>query len=332
MPDGIRRVKDLRLNIFKSIYTRLCFGVCYTKVDSLTVLWLKRYGMTKKKKQARHGTKDSVFTHLFSIPKYQLQLYKTLHPEDKHVKASDIETITKKCVVAQHEHNDLGILVKDTLMILVEAQSSWSPNIVIRLMSYAVQSLMDYFEEREVFLYGNSKAVCPRIELYVIYTGQRHDEPETLTFKELFFAANERCDLDATVNMIYYKTDKTDIINQYIMFCRVFNEQIKQYSYSETALKETLRICRDKEILTQYIIQRESEIMNIMTALFDQDYITRMYGVDQRREGKEEGKKEGKEETALKMLKKGMDIGIISEITDLSAEEIEAIAKQDEIK
>ena len=68
--------------------------------------------------------------------------------------------------------------------------------------------------------------------------------------------------------------------------------------------------------------------MNIMTALFDQDYITRMYGVDQRREGKEEGKKE----TALKMLKKGMDIGIISEITDLSAEEIEALAKQDEIK
>ena len=32
------------------------------------------------------------------------------------------------------------------------------------------------------------------------------------------------------------------------------------------------------------------------------------------------------------MLKKGMDIGIISEITDLSAEEIEAIAKQVEPK
>lgn len=300
--------------------------------------------MKKKSKQPKYGTKDSVFTHLFSIPKYQLQLYKTLHPEDKRVKASDIETITKKCVVAQHEHNDLGILVKDTLMILVEAQSSWSPNIVIRLMSYAVQSLMDYFEEREVFLYSNSKAVCPRIELYVIYTGQRKNEPETLTFKELFFAANERCDLNATAHVIYYKTDKTDIINQYIMFCRVFNEQIKLFGYTEIALKETLRICRNQEILTQYIIQRESEIMNIMTALFDQDYITRMYGVDQRREGikegkkegkiegKKEGKKEGKIEAALKLLKKGMDIDFISEITDLSSEEIKALAKLDNHK
>ena len=68
--------------------------------------------------------------------------------------------------------------------------------------------------------------------------------------------------------------------------------------------------------------------MNIMTALFDQDYITRMYGVDQRREERKEVKKE----TALKMLKKGMDIGVISEITDLTAEEIEAIAKQVEPK
>lgn len=221
-------------------------------------------------------------------------------------------------------------------MILVEAQSSWSPNIVIRLMSYAVQSLMDYFEEREVFLYGNSKVACPRIELYVVYTGKRKDEPETLTFKELFFAANERCDLDATVQMIYYKTDQTDIINQYIMFCRVFNEQIKQFGYTETALKETLRICRNKEILTQYIIQRESEIMNIMTALFDQDYITRMYGVDQRREGKIEGIKEGKieekKEAAIKMIKKGMEIDFISEITALSADQIKALAQQNENK
>ena len=118
--------------------------------------------MAKKANKTRYGTKDSIFTHLFSIPQYQLQLYRTLHPEDKHIRASDIETITRRCVVAQHEHNDLGILVKNRLMILVEAQSSWSPNIVIRLMSYAVQSLMDYFQEREVFLYGNNKLECPK--------------------------------------------------------------------------------------------------------------------------------------------------------------------------
>ncbi len=60
-------------------------------------------------KKTKRNTKDSVFTHLFSIPKYQLELYQTLHPEDTNVAESDIETITRECVVAQHEHNDLGI-------------------------------------------------------------------------------------------------------------------------------------------------------------------------------------------------------------------------------
>ena len=296
--------------------------------------------MAKKTKKTIHGTKDSVFTHLFSIPKYQLQLYRTLHPEDKQVKTSDIETITKKCVVAQHEHNDLGILVKDRLMILVEAQSSWSRNIVIRLMSYAVQSMMDYFKEREIFLYSNNTVVCPKPELYVIFTGERKDEPASLSFRELFFNNDMTCDLDATVHIIYYKDGNADIINQYIMFCRIFNEQVKLYGYTEKALKETLRICRDKNILAKYIIQRESEIMDIMTSLFDQDYVTRMYGLDQRREGKEEGIKEGKKEgkkegikegkkeTALKLLQNGMTVEFASTITGLSVKEIEALQKK----
>ena len=113
--------------------------------------------MAGKVKKAKQGTKDSIFTHLFSIPQYQLKLYRTLHPEDKAVKVSDIETITRRCVVAQHEHNDLGILVKNRLMILVEAQSSWSPNIVLRLMSYAVQSLMDFSVARSFCFTATAK-------------------------------------------------------------------------------------------------------------------------------------------------------------------------------
>ncbi len=292
--------------------------------------------MAGKVKKAKQGTKDSIFTHLFSIPQYQLKLYRTLHPEDKAVKVSDIETITRRCVVAQHEHNDLGILVKNRLMILVEAQSSWSPNIVLRLMSYAVQSLMDYFQSREVFLYSNSKVTCPKPELYVIYTGDRQAQPETLSFKDLFFENDSTCDLEATAHVIYYREGNADIINQYIMFCRVFNEQVKKYGYTEQALKDTLCICRDKQILLKYILQREAEIMNIMTALFDQDYVTRMYGVDQKREGLKEGMeaglkegmKEGKRETATNLLKMGMSADVVAKATGLSVEEIADLRHQ----
>ena len=86
--------------------------------------------------------KDSVFTDLFTIPKYLLELYQTLHPEDKTTTEKDLKVVTAKCVLAEHIYNDLGFMVGgDQLIMLVEAQSSWSPNIVIRLLIYVAQAL-----------------------------------------------------------------------------------------------------------------------------------------------------------------------------------------------
>ena len=77
--------------------------------------------------------KDSVFTDLFTIPKYLLELYQTLHPEDKQTTEADLKIVTAKCVLAEHIYNDLGFMVGgDQLIMLVEAQSSWSPTRKLR--------------------------------------------------------------------------------------------------------------------------------------------------------------------------------------------------------
>ena len=292
-----------------------------TKSKKKTKPEAKMQAVTKSKR----NTKDSVFTHLFSFPEYQLELYQALHPDDKDVSEADIKTITRDCVVATHEHNDLGILIKDRLMVFVEAQSSWSPNIVIRLMSYAVQSLMDYFRERDVYLFSSTKAECPRIELYAIFSFERENMPETLSLRDEFFPDSD-IDLDATVHVIHYDENKTNILQQYIMFCRVFNDQLKKYGYAFQTIRETLRICQDKNILAKYIKKLEGEIMDIMTYMFDEENNKRLFGLDQRRLGKQEGKREGKLEeknrTAIALLNIDMDISMIEQITGLSKTEI----------
>ena len=276
-------------------------------------------------KRTKRNTKDSVFTHLFSIPEYQLKLYQALHPEDQAVCESDIETITRECVVAQHAHNDLGILIKNTLMVFVEAQSTWSVNVAIRLASYAIQSLMDYFRERDVYLYSSTKVECPRIELYAIFSCERESMPDTISLRKEFFP-NGGCDIDATVRVIQFDANKNDIINQYIAFCRVFDDLRKQYGYSQKTIRETLHICRHKNILAEYVIKMENEIMNIMEYMFDQDNVTRLYGIEQmnigRREGIEEGKEEEKKATASNLLALNMDMPFIEKVTGLSQAEI----------
>jgi len=67
--------------------------------------------------------KNSVFIDMFEQDEYRLQLFQTLHPEMTDVTAADIQTITLKQVITNHQYNDLAFLVKDRLMVFVEAQS-----------------------------------------------------------------------------------------------------------------------------------------------------------------------------------------------------------------
>ena len=78
--------------------------------------------------------KNSVFIDMFGQDEYRLQLFRVLHPEMTDVTAEDIQTITLKQVITNHQYNDLAFLVKDRLMIFVESQSSWSINILLRIL------------------------------------------------------------------------------------------------------------------------------------------------------------------------------------------------------
>ena len=230
-------------------------------------------GETKLKQKS----KDSVFCDMFSMPKYLFQLYKTLHPEDEEVKTDDLSGITLKTVLSEGIYNDLGFQVKDKLMILVEAQSTWSPSIVIRSMIYLMQTLQEYFNDNNINLYQNNHIKFPKPELYVIYNKKRGNKPEYLSFKKEYFP--EGCCIDAKVKIIYLD-DSHSIINQYIKFCLVLDEQKKIYGRTKKAIEETIRICEEQDILVEYLKSRKVEGQNIMYTLFDQERINELNRLD----------------------------------------------------
>ncbi|MBO4351530.1 MAG: hypothetical protein J6A01_11380 [Proteobacteria bacterium] len=222
---------------------------------------------------SKRTAKDCLFTDLFSDPKYVWQLYKALHPEDKTARPADLKTVTIKSILADHPYNDLGFRVGNRLLILVEAQSTWTPNILIRSFCYAAQTYVDYFSELGKSLYENVKVELPMPELYILFTGRRKHKVRFISLREHFFKG-KRCDIEVKTRVIY-AGKKGDIIYQYITFCNVLDQQVKLYGKSRKALQETIRICKCKAILDEYLKTREKELMNIMTALFDQEEVTR---------------------------------------------------------
>ena len=83
-------------------------------------------------------------------------------------------------------------------MILTEAQTTWTMNIIIRALMYLVQSYHEYFERRNDNLYGSKKVKLPKAELYVIFTGKRVSKPEYVSLSEEFWGGEE-CAIDVKV-------------------------------------------------------------------------------------------------------------------------------------
>ncbi len=72
------------------------------------------------------------------------------------------------------------------------------------------------------------------------------------------------------------ETQRTLSINT-SFFCKVFDEQRNLYGMTEQAVKETIRICKDRNILKEYLISREVEVVTIMMSLFDDEQIMKSF-------------------------------------------------------
>lgn len=274
---------------------------------------------------AKYTIKDSVFTNLFQDKKYLIQLYKTLHPEDTEVTEDELKDITIHNILTDDIYNDLGFLVGDRLVILVEAQSTWTENIVIRSLIYLMTTYQDYFKRTRQNLYTSRKVKMPKPELYVIYTGDRKDHPEYISLSDAFFGG-QRVFLDARVKVLY-GTDEDDIISQYVTFTKVYNEQMKQYGRTRKTIMETIRICKDKNVLKEYLQSREKEVVSIMLAMYDEKEILREYVEYEKYHAEKSGAKKEAKENAIKMIKAGkLSIEDIPQFfTSLTPEDIKEI-------
>ena len=245
--------------------------------------------------KAKRTAKNSVFLDLFQDKKNLLKLYQTLHPEDTEATEDSLTDITIENVLTDNLYNDLGFIVHNRLMILVEAQSTWTMNILVRVLLYLAQSYHEYFQRTRQDYYKSRKVKMPKPELYVIFTGNKGQRPDKISLSREFF---EGADIDVEVKAkVIYESDTDDIINQYILFCKVFNEQTGQYGMTQRAVTETIRICRDRNVLREYLAEREKEVVTIMMSLFDEEQIMKSFIRSERHDEARE--------TAKRMIKKG---------------------------
>ena len=120
--------------------------------------------------------------------------------------------------------------------------------------------------------------------------------------KEFFDGA----DIDIEVKAkVIYESETEDIINQYIIICKVFDEQRKLYGMTEQTVRETIRICKDRNVLKEYLMNREMELVTIMMSLFNDEQIMKTYWKDMENTLTDKITHDKDRETAERMIKDG---------------------------
>ena len=285
----------------------------------------------KDEEVAKHTIKDSVFTDLFQDKKYLIQLYRTLHPEDQDTTEEQLSDITIHNIMTNDVYNDVGFMVGEKLLILTEAQATWTENIAVRILIYLMVTYQYYIKKTKQNVYKSKKIRLPKPEMYVIYTGDRKERPEYISLAKEFFDG-QNVFLDAKIKVLY-GSDQGDIISQYVTFTKVYDEQRKLHGRTRKAVTETIRICKDKNVLKEYLEEREKEVENIMLAMYDEKEILREYIESERyeaaQEAAQEAKKENAKEMVIQLLKEGLSVEQIARCSSaLSVDEVRMLQEE----
>ena len=244
--------------------------------------------------------KDSVFINLFSYPIYQMMLYRELFPADTTITPADIELFRVERILTNHPYNDLGLLVRRKLIVLAEAQTKWSINVIYRLAGYYFQSVEDFIYKTGMNVHGTTKIDLLDVEAFIIYPGtdkidkfgkidktdkkvgkvgkvdktDKNIKNDIISLRDVFFNGDpSKPDFKAR---IIYGNYKGGIIEEYMNFCRVYDEQREIHKNDlepQKWIAKTVDICIEKGFLKKYLEEHRAEVEKIMFDMYNPEYV-----------------------------------------------------------
>lgn len=289
--------------------------------------------------KVKRNYKDSVFRRLFENKEAIIELYNALSGRNYSTE-TDLEIITLENSIFGDMKNDLAFIIDGRFIILIEHQSTVSPNMPFREFIYLAKEYERLFFSADV--YSKEKIRLPVPELYVFYNGTE-DRPveEELKLSDSFCCECDTIAIEAIVKVINVNYEKNaellrscELLANYSKFIYMIRKRERITRDLQKAMEESIETCIKEGILTEFLKKNGGEIMSILYDALTREECEAIRENDGYVRGLREGEASGeargeakeKSSIARKMLKMGMDIKLISEATGLTEEEISSLS------
>ncbi|MDR2864243.1 MAG: Rpn family recombination-promoting nuclease/putative transposase [Spirochaetaceae bacterium] len=240
----------------------------------------------------------------------------------------EINTLSE--VLFKDRKNDISFLLGNKIIVLIEHQSTISPNMPLRILGYATRIYEKIIKDKQA-IYRRTLLKIPRPEFYVLYNGpDEYPEKVSLKLSDAFTEKNTgepALELNVSVYNINkgknpYLAEKCKTLDEYetlVAKAREFHaefeglEGLGSTERLEKALGKAINWCIEHGILKDFLEENSTEVNNMLFTEWNWDDALEVA----REEGIEQGRGEGIEVGIHRGIEVGIDRGIEKGINSL---------------
>ncbi len=238
--------------------------------------------------------KDRLFNFIFGREEnreWTLSLYNAINGSH-YTDASSIEFNTLEDALYMGMRNDTSFIVSDTVNIY-EHQSSYNPNMPLRMMEYLDKMYAGYVKANGFYKYSSFLIPLPTPRLVVFYNGKT-DEPDekVLRLSDSFSEeTSSLTDVEITVRMlnINYGHNRKIMecckpLNEYAWFVDRIRQGKNNRLSLEEAMADAIQNMPDDYSIKEFLVKQRGEIMGLIDTEYDEEEIRKTFIEEGRRE------------------------------------------------
>ncbi len=283
--------------------------------------------------RANKNYKDTIFRMLFKDKMNLLELYNAINSTN-YDNPDDLEIVTLENAIYMSMKNDVSCIIDLTLQ-LFEHQSTFNPNMPVRVLIYVTEQIKILFEKKN--MYSKTLIKIPTPSFFVLYNGvEEQPEVRELKLSDAFKVQVDRPSLEVIVtqyniNPGYNRSlmAKCPTLMEYMLYVDRVRTHQKECMSLDEAVDLAIDECIRENILRDFLTKHRAEVKNMFLYEYDEELHKKFI----REEGYDEGFAAGEDsgirkaniESARNLKLTGVDINIIAKATGLTVEEVEAL-------
>ena len=270
--------------------------------------------------------KDRLFNFIFGREEnreWTLSLYNAVNDSD-YTDASEIVFNTLEDVLYLGMRNDTSFLVSE-VMSVYEHQSTYNPNMPLRMMGYVDELYSGYLSANKLNKYSSMLIKLPVPRLVVFYNGIKDVDDEVLLKLSDSFDEGHRleADIEVRVRMLNVNRgrnkslmEKCRPLEEYAWFIERIREGRKKHEL-EVCVRDAVKAMPEDFLLKKFLTTHMKEVEGMLDREYNEEEVHELFKEEGRKEGIKEGRKEGIKEGIKEGRKEGKGIRDQEMISDM---------------